>query len=57
MSDERCSAIATQLSQLCAEHYRRRLTKKGKPQQGCEWTVLSAIVVTWTETGKLLIAG
>jgi len=37
-------AFACQMTCLCYEHYRTRLSKNGKPQKNCEWTLLAAVV-------------
>lgn len=41
--DVGCS-FAQQITRLCHEHYKTRLSKNGKPQKHCEWTLLAAVV-------------
>jgi len=36
--------FARQITCLCYEHYKTRLSKNGKPQKNCEWTLLAAVV-------------
>jgi len=36
--------FARQITRLCYDHYKTRLSKNGKPQKNCEWTLLSAVV-------------
>jgi len=38
------SAFARHVTRTCYEHYRTRLSKNGKPQKNCEWTLLAAVV-------------
>jgi len=39
------------ITRLCYEHYKSQLSKNGKPQKNCEWTLLAAVVqsVHWEE--------
>ena len=34
------------LASLCCQHYDKKLSKRGKPQIGKEWTLMSAVGVT-----------
>jgi len=43
-SDDVGRGFAHQITRLCYEHYKRRLSKNGKPQKNCEWTLLAAVV-------------
>jgi len=43
-TDDVSYAFAHQLTHLCYEHYKTRLSKNGKPQKNCEWTLLAAVV-------------
>lgn len=38
------SSFAERVTDLCFDHYERKLTKRGKPQRIREWTTLAAIV-------------
>ena len=46
------SELVRQLTQECFSVYENVLTKNGKPINGKEWTVLSAIVKDETTCGK-----
>lgn len=39
------NSLANMVANLCCTHYKTKLSKKGKPQTGKEWTLLSAIVL------------
>jgi len=43
-TDDVCYGFAHQITRLCYEHYKTRLSKNGKPQKNCEWTLLAAVV-------------
>lgn len=38
--------FARDVAKFCYEHYARVLSKTGKPQKHCEWTLLAAIIET-----------
>jgi hypothetical protein len=38
--------FASDVAQLCYTHYNQVLSKNGKPQKQCEWTLLAAVVKT-----------
>jgi len=42
--DDASYAFARQATRLCYDHYKTRLSKNGKPQKNCEWTLLAAVV-------------
>ena len=42
--DDVNDVFAHHVTRLCYEHYKTRLSKNGKPQKNCEWTLLAAVV-------------
>lgn len=38
------SSFAERVTDLCFDHYEKKLTKRGKPQRIREWTALAAVV-------------
>ena len=42
--DDVSSAFARNVTHMCYDHYATRLSKNGKPQKNCEWTLLAAVV-------------
>ena len=38
--------FAVTVAKLCYEHFRVRLSKRGKPQKDSEWSLVAAIVKT-----------
>jgi hypothetical protein len=49
MSWKTDAAFHQKVGELCDQHYTTRLTKRGKPQSGKEWTLMAAFVIS---TGK-----
>ena len=55
-TDDVSYALAHQMTRLCYEHYKTRLSKNGKPQKNCEWTLLAAVVQSLhSEEGIIVI--
>lgn len=43
--------FARDVARLCYTHYSKVLSKKGKPQRQCEWTLLAAVVKSSVSNG------
>ena len=41
---EEDSDFADKIAELCGQHYKESLCKKGQPQSGREWTLLAAVL-------------
>jgi len=53
--DDVSCAFAREMTRLCYEHYETRLSKKGKPQKNCEWTLLAAVIQSLhSEEGSII---
>ena len=52
MSWKKDPTFQEKVSAVCQEHYKCQLSKKGKPQEGKEWTLLAAFVLS---SGQSLI--
>jgi len=49
-------AFARRLTRVCYNHYATHVSKNGKPQKNCEWTLLAAVVQSvQSEEGPFLI--
>lgn len=44
--------FADKVGELCIQHYSTKLTKKGKPQAGKEWTLMAAVVMATSDEGR-----
>lgn len=38
--------FANRIAKFCVKHFSQTLPRKGKPQDGKEWTLLAAVVMT-----------